>query len=219
MWRRDVRRKADEFALSSIERGARASAAIEGADVVEPDDSPMGRVLASAIAVTAEVPGQVRIWSTAPLQAIAHLHAVAARPFSDEEDLGRPRTSNIADDPLRIGAVVPEDQLAARLNSLVDLSRADAPAVLVAALVHAELMTLRPFTWGSGLVARAAVRLVLADRAVDPSNFSIPEYGMLEQGRPAYVTAMRGYASGSGEGMDAMVRWFATSLGLGVQAV
>lgn len=219
MWRRDVRRKADEYALASIERGARSSAVIEGADVVEPDDSPMGKVLGSAIAVTAEVPGQVSVWSTAPLQALAHLHAVAARPFSDEEHLGRPRATDEADDPLRIGVAVAPELLAPRLAALAEVARVDAPAVVIAAMVHAELMTMRPFAWGSGLVARASVRLVLADRAVDPSNFCIPEHGMLEQGRPAYVKAMRDYASGTPDGIDAMVRWFATSIGLGVQAV
>lgn len=219
MWRRDVRREAAAFALASIERGARSSAAIEGADVVEPDESPMGKVLTAAIAVTAEVPSQVQIWSTAPAQALAHLHAVAARHFLPDEELGRPRTTEFADDPLRLGATVPADQIGHRLAALADLARSPASAVVVAALVHAELMALRPFAWGTGLVARAAVRLVLADRAVDPSNFCIPEHGMLEQGRPAYVNAMREYASGSAGGIDAMVLWFATSIGLGCRAV
>ena len=40
--------------------------------------------------------------------------------------------------------------------------------MLVAAIAHGELMTLQPFRWGSGLIARASVRLVLASRGVDP---------------------------------------------------
>lgn len=218
LWRRDIRREAQAAARSSVERGARDSAAIEGADVVEPDASPMGRVLEAAIAVTAEAPGLVPTWGTAPLQALARLHAVAARRFADVDALGRPRSGDVADDPLSIGAIPPAGQLAARLGPLPALAGADAPAVLVAALVHAELMALRPFTWGSGLVARATVRLVLAERAVDPSLFSVPERGMLELGRPAYVRAVRDYASGTPEGIDACVVWLARCVSIGARA-
>ena len=219
LWRRDVRANAAAVARTSIERGARDSAAIDGADVVTVDASPMGRVLAASIAVTAEVPSQVRTWATAPLQALAHLQAVAARPFAHDEELGRPRPRDEADDPLRIGPLPDTAEVASRLALVPALAHADAPAVVVAALVHAELMTLRPFAWGSGLVARAAVRLVLMERSVDPSGFTIPERGMLEQGRPAYVRAMRDYQTGAPEGVDAMVTWFATSVAMGARAV
>ena len=77
----------------------------------------------------------------------------------------------------------------------------EAPAIVVAAIAHAELAVVRPFAWGSGLLARASTRLVLASRGVDPSLFSIPEHGMLEMGRPAYVNALRAYASGTREGV------------------
>ena len=36
-----------------------------------------------------------------------------------------------------------------------------APALVVGAIVHGELLTLRPFGWGDGIVARAAQRLAL----------------------------------------------------------
>ena len=65
---------------------------------------------------------------------------------------------------------------------------------------------MRPFAWGSGLLARASVRLVLASRGVDPSLFSIPEHGMLEMGRPAYVKALRAYATGTREGVSELDR-------------
>lgn len=219
LWRRDVRANAAEVARASLERGARDSAAIEGADIVEPDASPMGRLLGASIAVTAEVPGQARVWATAPLQALAHLHAVAARTFLDADDLGRPREQDGPDDPLGLGSPPPAAQVAPRLTLIRDLARADAPAIVVAALVHAELMALRPFPWGSGLVARAAVRLVLLERSVDPSGFTIPELGMLEQGRPAYVRAMRDFMSGTPDGVDAMIAWFATSIAMGARGV
>lgn len=66
LWRRDIRTNAASVARASIERGGRDSAAIDGADTAVIDDSPMGRVLARAIDVTAAVPGQVGAWSSAP---------------------------------------------------------------------------------------------------------------------------------------------------------
>ena len=94
-----------------------------------------------------------------------------------------------------------------------------APAMLVACIVHAELMALQPFAWGSGLLARASVRLTLAARGVDPSMFTIPEHGMLAQGRPAYVSAIRAYALGTAEGIDDYLQWFAAACASGAAAV
>ena len=78
---------------------------------------------------------------------------------------------------------------------------------------------MRPFTWGSDLVARAAVRLVIAGRGVDPSLFSIPEHGMFEMGRPAYVRALQGYSSGTREGVLAFISWHTTACAMGAKAV
>lgn len=219
LWRRDVRAAAAEVAAASAVRGARDSAAIDGADIAVTDQSPMGRALAAAIRVTEAAPGQADVWSRAPLQVLAHLHSLAAAEVLPASELGRPRSRERVDDPLNIGGAPPH--LGA---SLTDLARwvvraDDLPALLVAAVVHHELMHLRPFTWGSGLVARAAVRCVLVERGVDPSMFTIPELGMLEQGRPAYVEAVRAYAGGTQAGLAGSLRWFATTVGLGAQAV
>lgn len=220
LWRRDVRANAEAVAADSIARGGRASAAIEGADLAEPDDSPMGRTLACAVATTAAVPGLVDTWHRAPLQALAALHAHAAAGFVAEDAIGRPRTDGHADDPLLIGVLPDQSVVAPRLTMLADLATASAaPALLVAAIVHAELLLLRPFAHGSGLVARAAVRCVLADRGIDPSLFSVPEHGMAESGRPAIVRAIKAYAGGTPDGMHDYLRWFATACGVGAEAV
>ena len=220
LWRRDVRANAESVAADSIARGGRASAAIDGADLAEPDDSPMGRTLACAIATTAAVPGLVDVWHRAPLQALASLHAHAAAGFVTEDDIGRPRADDRADDPLLVGGLPQASVVAPRLTMLADLATAStAPALLVAAVVHAELQTLRPFAHGSGLVARATVRCVLADRGIDPGLFSIPEHGMAEAGRPAMVRAIKAYASGTPTGMHDYLRWFASACGVGAEAV
>jgi hypothetical protein len=221
LWRRDVRGAAAEVASASIQRGARDSAAMDGADVAVPDESPMGRVLEAALRLTAAVPTQADVFSGAPLQALAHLHALAAHGFVPADDLGRPRAGDAADDPLNLGPVPPAGAAAARLAGLADLltTPTQAPALLVAAIAHAELAVLRPFSWGSGLLARATTRLVLASRGVDPSLFSIPEHGMLEMGRPAYVQALRAYSSGTPAGVSEFLVWQATAFALGARAV
>ncbi len=221
LWRRDVRASAAEVAAASIERGGRASAAIDGADLVVADASPMGRVLEASLRLTAAVPAQVEVFGRAPLQVLAHLHAVVAHGFEAPEDLGRPRAGGAADDPLRLGSAIPPDAAAARLAGLAGLITAPttAPALMVAAIVHAELASVRPFAWGSGLMARASVRLVLAARGVDPSLFSIPEHGMAELGRPAYVRALRAYTTGTPDGVREFVVWHSTALAIGADAV
>ena len=221
LWRRDVRAQAAAVAAASIERGGRDSAAIDGADIVLADDSPMGHVLGAAWRVTEEVPRQVDVFAAAPLQALARLHAVAASRLVPEAELGRPRSGEEADDPLRLGALPSAREAGDRLGTLaLMLTRpTQAPAIVVAGIAHAELAVLRPFTWGSGLLARATVRLVLAARGVDPSLFSIPEHGMLELGRPAYVRALREYATGTPDGVAEFLVWQATAIATGARAV
>jgi hypothetical protein len=221
LWRRDVRSAAAEVAAASRARGAQASAAIDGADVAVADDSPMGRVLAASQRLTAAVPGQVEVFARAPMQAWAHLHALVAHGFVPDDGLGRPRVDDGADDPLRLGSLPSADVAAQRLGALAQVltSPTQAPALLVAGIAHAEIAVLRPFAWGSGLIARATVRLVLAARGVDPSLFSIPEHGVAELGRPAYVRALRGYASGSPDGVAELSVWHATAVGVGARAV
>lgn len=226
LWDRAVRARAADVVAASALVGARDSAALEGAEVtIEAlrsglDGSPLGRAVAASVAVTTAVPQQADVWGRAPLQVLAHLHALAARGFEEPESLGRPRQSDEVVDPLHIGATVPWQEVPARLTSLADLLTAptDAPALLVASIAHGELLTLRPFRWGSGLVARACVRLVIADRGLDPDLLSCPEAGMLSLGRTSYVSALRGYASGEPDGMAAWVSWNAAAVGFGASA-
>ncbi len=221
LWRRDVRAAAAEVAAASRERGAQASAAVDGADIAVVDASPMGRVLEAATRLTAAVPEQVDVFAGSPLQAWAQLHALTAHGFVDDDVLGRPRAGDVADDPLNLGPLPPAAVAADRLALLARVltSPTQAPAVLVAGIAHAELAVLRPFPWGSGLLARATVRLVLAARGVDPSLFSVPEHGIAELGRPAYVRALRAYASGTPDAVAEYCVWHATAVALGARAV
>ena len=221
LWRRDVRAEAAEVASASRQRGARDSAAIDGADVVEVDDSPMGRVLDAALRLTAAVPTQIDVFGTAPLQALAYLHSITATDFVDDAELGRPRTGEVADDPLNLGTLPPARAAAERMTLLAQTltTSTAAPALVVASIAHAEIAVLRPFRWGSGMLARAVTRLVLAERGVDPSLFSIPENGMLELGRSSYVKALQGYATGSRDGVAEWCVWHASAVAAGARAV
>jgi len=221
LWRRDIRAAANDVATASIERGARASATIDGADLVMPDDSPMGRILGSTLLLTSSIQSQVDTWGKAPLQVIAHLHALTASGFAPADCLGRPRTSDVADDPLKMGPLPEVSSLAPGLMALSSLvtKRTDLPALLTAAFVHNEILWLRPFTWGSGLIGRALVRCVMAERGLDPSPFTIPEHGFVETGRPAYVQAIKNYGSGTVEGVAESVIWFAACCAVGAAAV
>ncbi len=227
LWERSLRTAGGALAAESVLRGARASAAIEGADVrldalrsgAALDDSPIGRAVAASLRVSTEVPALVSTFAAAPAQALARLAALAGAGVVPDELLGRPRSDDTADDPLRLGPLPSAGAVAARLDSLVGLlvKATSAPAVVVAAVAHGELLALRPFGYGSGLVARAAARLVLAARGLDPNGLAMPEPGLLEVGRPAYVAAARGFGAGTPEGLAAFVVLQAQAVGLGAR--
>ncbi len=220
LWRRDIRANAIPVAQASISRGAMDSAALEGADLAGVEDSPMGKVLSATIAVTAQAPLLADTWLTAPLQVITGLHLLVAKEFSGPDQLGRPRVVNISDDPLHIGSIPDHSTVPVLLMSLSrQCVNTQASAIIEAGFVHAEIMRLRPFTWGSGLVARAVVRTVFAARGLDPSNFSIPENGMFETGRTNYVTAIRAYIQQTPDGVSQYFEWFSACVGLGARAV
>ena len=229
LWDRSVRARAGEIAAESLLQGARATAALEGAEVslaamragIAQEDSPVSRAVAAAVAVTSAGPKQGDAFGRAPLQVVAHLHVLATRGFASDDERGRPRAGDDVVDPLHIGNVPPVRDISARLDALATVltQPTSAPAVLIASIAHGEVLALRPFTWGSGLVARAMVRLVLAARGVDPDLLGCPELGMLAAGRSSYVKALRGYASGEPDGVADWITWNARAIAVSNQTV
>jgi len=118
-------------------------------------------------------------------------------------------------------------EAAARLDGLAQLlvarggkkhpNERTAPALVVAAVVHGELMTLRPFGTHNGLVARAAQRVVLIAEGLDPQAICPLEVGLAELGTDAYRNALGGYAAGTAEGMALWITHCAAALRLGVR--
>lgn len=210
---RVLRRSAERVSSESALRGARASAALAGADLpldvvrrtarsdsepgsgpvrAEDADTALEGVVQGALRVAAELGGLSGTWKRAPMQALARLHTLAAADLAiDANGLGRPQPA-----------------AAARLQGLAAVLTGPtaAPALVVAAVVHGELATMGAFEVGSGVVARAASRLTLAGRGLDPSAVSVPEVGHVELGHDAYVLALRGYLDG---GPDGVVAWIA----------
>ena len=182
---RGLRQTTPELTTESLLRGAIASASLEGsASSSEDIRAGAGDELAvAAVRVSTELLGLVPTIRASPLQAFARLHAVAAAGSVGVDQLGRPRDAEAAE----------------RLHTLAKrlLEPTSAPALVVAAVVHAELATAAPFGSCSGLVARAAERLVLVARGVDEKSLVVPEAGHLSL-RPEYESNLRAYANAGG---------------------
>ncbi len=194
-----MRRDAGRVAALSALRGAQASAALDGGDPDAVDDP----VLQGALRVTAAVPELAQVWGRSPRQALARLHMLAARDLvAGADQLGRPRES--AD--------------AVRLDQLLRLATAPTatPGVVVAALVHGELLALRTFGVADGVVARAAERVVLVALGVDTKAVSVPEAGHLALER-AYEALAQAYAGGAPEGVGAWIRQCADAYARGAE--
>lgn len=223
-----------DLAAESTIAGAWCNAAFEGAEVLIDDlrggsveDSPMGRIAARTLAMYIELPKVADLLGRSPMQALARLQAVAvAGADPDQPDgehgrpaTGRPRLDNTVADPLRLDTAVPADEIGERLSQLGRLltSETAAPAIVVAGVVHAEIAVMQPFPAGSGVVARGLTRAVIRERGVDPDGWSIPETGMRMIGRPSYVKALRGYATGTAEGLSTWLVHHARMVELGAQ--
>ena len=106
--------------------------------------------------------------------------------------------------------------LTALADDLRDPAAADVPAVVVAAAVHAELLVNEPFG-GRRALARAASRLILAERGLDPQSLAVVEAGHVDLGVEAYLDAARGYATGTEEGLAAWLAQYAEAVALGAR--
>jgi hypothetical protein len=187
---RVLRRRSADVSAESALRGAWASAWLAGSQVPLDDvrsgaalDHP---VVQGALRVQSAIGTLADTWTRAPRQALARLHALAAADLVDAALLGRPSGG------------------AERLDMLVDvLDATSSPAVVVAAVVHGELLSLDAFAPVSGVVAMAAVRLTLVERGLDPKSLVVVEAGHREL-RTEYDAALDAYRDGTPAGL---ARW------------
>ncbi|TWE18175.1 hypothetical protein FB465_3225 [Kitasatospora atroaurantiaca] len=247
---RVMRRRAAEVTSEAALRGARASAALDGADwpleeVRRRSDfgaDAEARTVGGALRISAEAGQLLSVWRHSPLQVLARLHLLAVGDAA--ESAGRPRHGSEDAEalfPLELKAAEgmaaaggaeatalppapPADEAAARLDQLAQLlaSRTEGgatgtPALVVAAVVHGELLALRPFGSHNGVIARAAQRIVLIAEGLDPKAICPAEVGLAELGTAAYRVALQGYLSGTADGMAAWISHCGQALRLGVR--
>jgi hypothetical protein len=202
---RVLRRRSADVSAESLLRGAWASAVLAGSPAtLEEVRAGQGSdpIVQGALRVSVELAALADIWGGAHRQVLARLHALAAADLAETADLGRPR---------------PDREVAHRLDVLADvLARTSAPAVVVAAIVQAEVLSLDAFAPASGVVARAAARLTLIERGLDLKSLVPFEVGHLEL-RQEMETALEGYRRGDEAGVLGWIRHCCGAVELGVR--
>lgn len=97
----------------------------------------------------------------------------------------------------------------AQIVALIDTP--NLPALVRVALVHAEMLTVRPFALANGALGRLLVRHLSVRDGLDPTGVSVSDY---YAGRvpAAYAEAAQAYVSASLEGVVAWIIWQAEAL-------
>jgi hypothetical protein len=233
-WHQGLRRGVPAAAAESRVRGARASAALEGAEMdvavvrdlmrgatawpQSPD--PLEATLLGAVRATAETEHIRAMVVMAPSQALARVHAAAAGHLLPEPQVGRPRQAGEIPQELSVLGPAPDEAVVRqRLLGILGLllCAKEAPAVVVAALVHAEIATVRPFVRANGIVARAMERTVIQASGLDPTGVAVTELGHGAGGGAAYLGALAAYGSGSEQGVALWITHCARAIVAGAQ--
>ena len=202
---RGLRRTGPGATAESLLRGARASAALEGGDV-DLEQLRVGQGDPTALAVVrlaTHTVSLVPVWQRSPVQALARLHTVVAADQLPPEQLGR---------PVRPGSA---ERLHALSRALAAPTRA--PAMVVAAVVHAEVVAASAFGSHNAVIARAAERLVLVATGVDPASITVPEAGHLAR-RQDYAAALAAYAADEPSALQAWLLHAAAAYAAGAEA-
>lgn len=197
-----LRRSGGAVAVEVGLRTAVASAALEGhgydLEAVR-DGTVTDPVVQGALRVSGALDGLAGTWTLAPRQVLARLHVLAARDSVPLEDLGRP---------------IAGPAVAARLDGLADVvATTAAPAMLVAAVVHGELLALAPFAGPSGVVARGAARLALIAGGLDPRGLLAIDVGHLAR-EPEYRGAAGAFRTGTPDGVRSWLKHVAAAVTL-----
>jgi hypothetical protein len=191
---RGLRQVDDQLRVRALLAGAEASAGLT-------DDHD--RWQPGALRLATELTALAGVIRVAPAQALARAHAVVARGVVPDDRLGR-----VAEDPV----------IARRMSELGELlaQTTVAPAVVLAAVVHAEIATLGAFGAASGLVARGAEHLVLVASGLDPYGVIVVEAGHAAD--PAgYRAGLAGYADGGVRGVSGWIIQCAAAVAHGAE--
>nr|WP_250649020.1 Fic family protein [Actinomyces sp. 217892] len=115
------------------------------------------------------------------------------------------------------GAVVPAHLLreAVAARTLTEALTGD-PALVRAAVVHAETASARPFTAGNAAVGRLLARHLVTRDGLEPTGVAVADL-WASRAPGGYAQALAAYASGTGEGAVDWVLWQAEALLVGIE--
>jgi Fic family protein len=202
-----------------------------------PPDGAVGATVLGALRAQAEVerlmpdPGATGRRAPVPFrQLVARVHVAVVGEGSDVPApvVGRPTRGATVGRPRRglpadltgLGPAPAAAEVDARLDVLAEVvdapSSSAVPGLLVAAVAHGELLALRPFEHGNGVVARAVFRHLLVREGVDVVGVVVPEVAWTAQPLP-YVATAAGFATGTADGVAAWLRWCAAAVVRGAQ--
>ncbi|GAA4284626.1 oxidoreductase [Brevibacterium daeguense] len=212
-WHNALRKRMSECRAEATVRAARSSAALEGArfpiafvrEVIagarEVPDDLSGTQLSAAIRVAA-VAQELSEKPDALRGGLAHvmskLSLAAGAGLVPDEQLGRPRLAG--EEPGDLGGLPQAPgpaEVADRIGQLDELlADPTLPGLVVAAILQGEVIALRPFVVGNGLIARALFRIQLVSAGVDPTGVGVPEAAFLSDVQ-GYGQAGAAYTSGA----------------------
>ncbi|MEU5875491.1 oxidoreductase [Glycomyces sp. NPDC047369] len=162
-------------------------------------------VVSGVLAVTDALPSLAGVWPVSPRYVLAKLHLLATRDLPD---------AGVDFEPGRIEI---DESGSARINALCALvtnPTKEIPAAMAAAVVHGELLSVRPFPVANNVVARAAARLALASKGLDPKLLITVDAGHLER-QPEYVGAQRAWSTGTPDGVRSWLKHYGKALEAG----
>lgn len=242
-WNETLRRRWREARAEAAVRGAVASAAVEGAVVpasvlrravaeraltraVSPDpalDAAAGLWRAGVRLTTwmPELRGSSRPASPSPRALLASLHRDVVGPLAAagrlrHAEVAMPRPEGVAPLETGPGSAPQGPALDARLDGLLHLLEAPgAPALVRAAVVHGEMLVVRPFSAGNAALGRLLARHLVTRDGLEPTGVAVPDV-YAARAPMAYAEAADAYASGIPEGVVAWVVWQAEALLLGI---
>ena len=241
-WHEALRRRWREARAESAIRGAAASGAIEGAvfpvsqlrravaaaaltqaNTADPALDAVAGLWRAQVRLNGWMPdlrGEARPLLPSPRALLSSLHRDLSGPLATAgtvpmEAVGAPRgrAAPLEGGP---GPALSGEELTARLDGILALIGASsAPALVRAAVVHAELAVTRPFALGNAALGRLAVRHLITRDGLEPTGTAVvDQYPARAPG--AYAQALAAYASGSADGVVAWVVWQAEAILMGM---
>lgn len=243
-WNEALRRRWREARAEAAVRGAIASGGVEGAvlpvDVLR--DAVASRSLTEASTGDPSLDAVAGLWRAgtrlngwmpdlrgegrpaqpSPRTLLTALHRDVAGPLAVTgtiplDDVAAPRRGERVPLEGGPGEAPAGDALDARLDGLLRLiDAAGAPALVRAAVVHAEMVCARPFTAGNAAVGRLLVRHLITRDGLEPTGVAVVDQ---YAGRVpvAYADALAAYATGTLDGVVAWVVWQAEAVLVGIQ--